>query len=47
MSYYPVPPEVLEDSEMLDTWVQGALMAARRAATKTGTKRTTAKRSRS
>lgn len=31
MSYYPVPPEMLEDPEALEPWVRGALEAARRA----------------
>ena len=39
MSYYPVPPEVLEDPEVMDPWVQGALAAARRAAAKPAVKR--------
>jgi DNA transformation protein len=31
MSYYPAPPETLEEREALKPWVRGALEAARRA----------------
>ena len=31
MQYYEVPAEVLEDPEMLVTWVEAAIAAARRA----------------
>ena len=31
MSYYPVPPDVLDDREELGPWVQKAIEAARRA----------------
>lgn len=44
MSYYPVPPEVLEDPEVLGLWVRGALEAARQATRKPAPKRTEAKR---
>lgn len=30
MSYYPVPPEILEEPGRLESWGQGALEAARR-----------------
>lgn len=39
MSYYPVPPELLEDPQALNPWVRGALVAARRAAGKPAVKR--------
>jgi len=34
MSYYPVPPEVLDDPEALDTWAREAVEVANRAARK-------------
>ena len=34
MSYYPVPPEVLDDPEALDIWVREAVEVAKRAARK-------------
>ena len=34
MSYYPVPPEVLDDPEALDTWAREAMEVAKRAARK-------------
>ena len=33
MSYYPVPPEAIDDPESLSAWAAKALDAARRAAT--------------
>jgi DNA transformation protein len=38
MSYYPVPPEILDEPGALDSWGQGALEAARRAARKPASK---------
>jgi DNA transformation protein len=34
MSYYPVPPEVLDDPEALDTWAREAVEVANRGARK-------------
>jgi DNA transformation protein len=34
MSYYPVPPEVLDDPEALDSWARAAVEVANRAARK-------------
>lgn len=45
MNYYPVPPEVLEDPEALDSWARRALEAARRAAAMSAAKRRKSRKS--